>query len=100
MSDLEKSVAFYRTFFGKETARERAPERIWFTLARTRLGLETAPAGQMAHIDRFGIRVAAFNRQAVIRKLEGAGVTLLPSTGEKQLRFRDSDGFTVEVRGA
>ena len=100
VSDLEKSVAFYRTFFGKETARERGPERIWFTLARTRLGLETAPAGQMAHIDRFGIRVAAFNRQAVIRKLEGAGVTLLPSTGEKQLRFRDSDGFTVEVRGA
>jgi catechol 2,3-dioxygenase-like lactoylglutathione lyase family enzyme len=98
--DVEKSAAFYRTFFGKETARERAPERIWFTAARTRLGLEKAPSGQMPHIDRFGIRVAAFNRRAVIRKLEGAGVTLLPSTGEKQLRFRDSDGFTVEIRGA
>src|SRR5215203_2543149 len=83
--DVEKSAAFYRTFFGKETARERAPERIWFTAARTRLGLEQAATGQMPHIDRFGIRVAAFNRQTVIRKLEGAGVTLLPSTGEKQL---------------
>jgi hypothetical protein len=53
----------------------------------------------MPHIDRFGIRVVAFDRKAVIRKLEGAGVTLLASTGEKQLRFRDADGFTVEVRG-
>jgi catechol 2,3-dioxygenase-like lactoylglutathione lyase family enzyme len=97
--DLETSAAFYRTFFGKETARERAPERIWFTAARTRLGLERAATGQMPHIDRFGIRVVAFDRKAVIRKLEGAGVTLLPSTGEKQLRFRDADGFTVEVRG-
>jgi len=97
--DLEKSAAFYRTFFGKESARERGPERIWFTAARTRLGLEQVATGQMPHIDRFGIRVAAFNRREVIRKLEGAGVTLLPSTGEKLLRFRDVDGFTVEVRG-
>ena len=97
--DLEKSAAFYRTFFGKETARERTPERIWFTAARTRLGLEKVEPGQMPHIDRFGIRVVAFNRQAVVKKLECAGVTVLPSTDAKQLRFRDADGFTVEIRG-
>ena len=72
---------FYRKFFGKETSRERTPERIWFTAARTRLGLEKMAEGQMPHIDRFGIRVAAFDRQAVTRKLGAIGVTVLPSTG-------------------
>ena len=97
--DVEKSAAFYRKFFGKETSRDRTPERIWFTAARTRLGLEKMGEGQMPHIDRFGIRVAAFDRQAMTRKLGAIGVTVLPSTGGNALRFRDADGFSVELRG-
>ena len=97
--DLARSAAFYGRFFGTETARERTPERIWFTAARTRLGLEKTAAGQMPHVDRFGIRVAAFNRTAIARKLEAIGVTVLPSTGNDLLRFRDADGFVVELRG-
>jgi catechol 2,3-dioxygenase-like lactoylglutathione lyase family enzyme len=97
--DLEKAAAFYRRFFGMETARDRNPERIWFTAARTRLALEKMAAGQMPHIDRFGIRVVAFDAKAVTRKLGAIGVTVLPSTGDKLLRFRDLDGFTVELRG-
>jgi catechol 2,3-dioxygenase-like lactoylglutathione lyase family enzyme len=97
--DLEKSAAFYRRFFGKETLRDRTPERIWFTAARTRLGLEKIAEGQIAHIDRFGIRVAAFDRTAITRKLSAIGVTVLPSTSGNVLRFRDADGFAVELRG-
>jgi catechol 2,3-dioxygenase-like lactoylglutathione lyase family enzyme len=97
--DLEKSAGFYRIFFGKETARDRTPERIWFTAARTRLGLEKMAAGQMPHIDRFGIRVAAFDRQAVSRRLGAIGVTVLPSSDPDLLRFRDADRLTVELRG-
>ncbi len=97
--DLEKAAVFYRKFFGNETSRERTPERIWFTAARTRLGLETTDEGQKPHVDRFGIRVAAFDRQAITRKLGAIGVTVLPSTGGKALRFRDADGFSVELRG-
>src|SRR4029079_14021648 len=87
--DLEKSAGFYRKFFGMEAARERNPERIWFTAARTRLGLEKVAAGQMPHIDRFGIRGAAFDPQAVARKLGAIGVTVL-STGKNRLSFRDA----------
>ena len=97
--DVEKSAGFYRTFFGMETSRDRTPERIWFTAARTRLGLERIGEGQMPHIDRFGIRVVAFDRQAVTRKLAAVGVTVLPSTGKNALRFRDADGVVVELRG-
>ncbi len=81
VADLERSAAFYRKFFGKETAKDRNPERIWFTAARTRVGLEKVAAGDMPHIERFGIRVAAFDRQAVSRKLGALGITVLPSSG-------------------
>jgi catechol 2,3-dioxygenase-like lactoylglutathione lyase family enzyme len=97
--DLEKSAGFYRKFFGREVARDRTPERIWFTAARTRLGLEKLAAGEMPHINRFGIRVAAFDRQTVSRKLAAIGVTVLASPGEKSLRFRDGEGIVVELRG-
>jgi hypothetical protein len=53
----------------------------------------------MPHVDRFGIRVAAFDRQAITRKLGAIGVKVLPSTDKKGLRFRDADGFVVELRG-
>jgi catechol 2,3-dioxygenase-like lactoylglutathione lyase family enzyme len=98
--DPEKSATFYGRFFGKESSRERTPERIWFTAARTRLGLEKTPEGQMPHIDRFGIRVAAFDRNVITRKLGAIGVRVLPSTGGNGVRFRDADGIVVELRGA
>jgi hypothetical protein len=52
----------------------------------------------MPHIDRFGIRVAAFDPQAVARKLGAIGVTVL-STGKNRLSFRDAVGIAVELRG-
>jgi catechol 2,3-dioxygenase-like lactoylglutathione lyase family enzyme len=97
--DVEKSAGFYSRFFGKETGRERNPDRIWFTAARTRLGLEKMGAGQAPHIDRFGIRVVAFDRDALARRLSAIGVAVQPSSGRNLLSFRDSDGFTVELRG-
>jgi catechol 2,3-dioxygenase-like lactoylglutathione lyase family enzyme len=99
VSDVEKSAGYYRMFFGKESARDKTPERIWFTAARTRLGLEKMAEGQKPHVDRFGIRVAAFDRQAIARKLGAIGVTVLPSSGRNVLSFRDTDGIAVELRG-
>src|ERR1700745_1366347 len=40
VSDLEKSAVYYRKFFGMEVSRTKKPERIWFAVAKTRLGLE------------------------------------------------------------
>jgi len=97
--DLERSADFYRTFFGREAAREREPARVWFTATRTRLGLEQVAPDETAHINRFGIRVAGFDREAVTRKLAALGVSVLPSTGDNVLRVRDADGTAVELRG-
>jgi hypothetical protein len=82
-----------------ESSRERSPDRIWFTAARTRLGLEKMAAGQMPHVDRFGIRVAGFDAQVVTRKLGAIGVAVQPAPGGNVVRFRDVDGIAVELRG-
>jgi catechol 2,3-dioxygenase-like lactoylglutathione lyase family enzyme len=99
VADLQKGVRFYRILYGKEAVHEKSPERIWFQIGDTRLGLEQAPAGQKPHIEHFGVKVAAFDRAVVTAGLAKLGATVVPSPDESGvLRFRDLDGITLELR--
>ena len=101
VSDLEKSVAFYRTFFGNERPRTKdKPERVWFQIGNTRLGLEAAATGTKAAVDHFCITVAGFDRRAVETAFKQLDVELSPSSDEKLLRFRDPHGIVVELKSA
>ena len=98
VNDVEKETQFYQRFLGKPTLTKN-PDRVWFTVARTKLGLEKiASPGTKAHIDHLGIRVAGYDQKRVTDRLKAIGVEILPSTDEKLLRFKDSDGFSVELR--
>ncbi len=100
VSDLEKGVQFYRILYGKEAMRQKSPERIWFQIGDTRLGLERAPAGQKPHIAHFGVKVAAFDRIAVVDGLRKLGAEVVASPDEPDVvRFRDRDGNSVELKG-
>ena len=98
VSDVEKSAAYYRKFFGMEVARSRKPERVWFQAARTRLGLETAPEGRMPGVDHVCIKVAGFERKAVTEKLKKLGAEIAPSNDEALLRFKDPHGLVIELK--
>jgi catechol 2,3-dioxygenase-like lactoylglutathione lyase family enzyme len=99
VADLEKGVQFYRILYGKEAVREKSPVRVWFQIGDTRLGLEQARAGQKPHIEHFGIKVAALDRQAVTAGLTKLGAQIVPSPDETGvLRFRDPDGISVELK--
>ncbi len=99
VSDLEKGVQFYRILYGKEASRQKSPERIWFQIGDTRLGLEQAPAGQKPRIAHFGVKVAAFDRAAVVSGLRALGAEVVPSPDEPDVvRFRDKDGNSVELK--
>jgi glyoxylase I family protein len=101
VADLQKGVQFYRILYGKEAIRETAPERVWFQIGDTRLGLEQAAAGQKPHIEHFGVKVAAFDRRVVTEGLAKLGAQIVPATAEGDvLRFRDIDGISVELRAA
>lgn len=97
VSDIEKSAVYYRKFFGMES-RTKKPERAWFQVARTRLGLETVSAGKTPGIDHVGIRVAGFERKAVTEKLKKLGAEIAPSNDEALLRFRDPNGLVMELK--
>ena len=99
VADLQKGVQFYRILYGKEAIVEKSPERVWFQIGDTRLGLERAQAGQKPHIEHFGVKVAAFDRAAVTAGLAKLGAKVVPSPDEQGvLRFRDLDGISLELK--
>ena len=99
VSDLEKGVQFYRILYGKEASRQKNPDRVWFQIGDTRLGLEHAPSGQKPRIAHFGVKVAAYDRNGVIAGLQKLGAEVVASPDETDVvRFRDKDGNSVELK--
>jgi catechol 2,3-dioxygenase-like lactoylglutathione lyase family enzyme len=98
VSDVERGAQFYRILYGKEALHEKSPERIWFQIGDTRLGLEQVQPGQNPRIEHFGVRVAAYDRNTVTTGLAKLGATVAPSPDEPGvLRFRDLDGISLEL---
>jgi catechol 2,3-dioxygenase-like lactoylglutathione lyase family enzyme len=95
VSDLERSVAHYRKFFGMEASRTKNPVRVWFGVAKTRLGLEQVAAGEAPSVHHICVRVA----RLIPDKLRAVGVEIMPANDEKLLRFRDPNGLLVELKG-
>jgi catechol 2,3-dioxygenase-like lactoylglutathione lyase family enzyme len=95
VSDLERSVAHYRKFFGMEASRTKNPARVWFGVAKTRLGLEQVVAGEAPSVHHICVRVA----RIIPDRLKAVGVEILPANDEKLLRFRDPNGLLMELKG-
>jgi catechol 2,3-dioxygenase-like lactoylglutathione lyase family enzyme len=99
VADLEKGVRFYRILYGKESVRQDSPERVWFQIGDTRLGLERVRSGEKPHIEHFAVKVAAFDRDTVVAGLRRLGANVVPSPDEPDVvRFRDLDGISAELK--
>lgn len=97
VSDVQKSTEHYRKLFGKETS-AKAP-RVVFGVARTQLILEPVSAGEKPSIYAIGLRVAGFDRRTAVEKLKRIGVEALPAPEKNAVRFRDSYGFVIDLKG-
>jgi catechol 2,3-dioxygenase-like lactoylglutathione lyase family enzyme len=94
--DVDKSLAFYRQFFGKEAHRSHKPEAAAFEISGTRLVIETAAAGEEPRVNRIGIKVQKFDTGSVGKELTKMGAKL--EKGAKgALRFRDPLGLGIEL---
>jgi catechol 2,3-dioxygenase-like lactoylglutathione lyase family enzyme len=98
VSNLDASAKFYGAFFGKESS--RTANRVTFDVARTKLVLEKAPAGEAPRVHHFTLRVAGLNRKDATTKLTALGAKIVPSGDEGLLRFQDLDGFLCELKPA
>jgi catechol 2,3-dioxygenase-like lactoylglutathione lyase family enzyme len=97
VADLDQSTAHYRKLFGTEESRDRNPQRVWFKLAETRLGLEAAPAGQKPSFSHFCVKVAGFDRAVATARLQKLGVKVETADEKGTLRFRDLHNLPVEA---
>ena len=104
VDDVETSAAFYQTFFDapveRESASEAGPDRLWLTIEGTRLGLQQRAPLEPPRIDRFGVRVAAFDRAALETELRLIGATIAPDDPRDPslLLLRDPNGLGVALR--
>jgi catechol 2,3-dioxygenase-like lactoylglutathione lyase family enzyme len=96
VSDLEKSLSFYRRFFGPEAKSGGPGSPAVFQVAGTRLLLEKAADGESARIDRIGINVRPFDQRAVARQLSQLGAQV-STEAKKSLRFTDPFGLVMEL---
>jgi catechol 2,3-dioxygenase-like lactoylglutathione lyase family enzyme len=99
VTDMEKTAAFYRKFFGTEVSRSKKPESVSFAAAKTRLVLEPS-AGKTPGVDRISIKVAGFKTQVVTEKLKKLGVDVIASNEKDAVRFKDPNGFVMELKAA
>lgn len=65
----------------------------------TRLVLEPVASGAKPAIQRLSFRVAGFDRKAIAAKLQKFQVETTSAQGDRALRFRDLNGFTIELVG-
>jgi catechol 2,3-dioxygenase-like lactoylglutathione lyase family enzyme len=98
VSNVDVSVKFYATFFGKEAS--RSANKAVFNVAQTQLVLEKAPAGEAPRVHHFTLRVAGLNRKDAEAKLTALGAKIMPSGDEGLLRFQDIDGLLCELKPA
>jgi catechol 2,3-dioxygenase-like lactoylglutathione lyase family enzyme len=96
VSELERSLGFYRRFFGPETKSAGADSPAGFQVAGTRLVLEKAAEGEPARIERVGINVRPFDKAAVSRELTQLGARV-STEGKHSLRFTDPFGLVIEL---
>jgi len=109
VTDLERSAKYYRLLFGKEWSSNTNPERLWFQVGGTRLGLQAVKPGESPKVDHFCVGVAGYDPAIVTAGLKELGAEIIPATDEAQdrprfrdlelLRFRDPNGIIVELRG-
>jgi catechol 2,3-dioxygenase-like lactoylglutathione lyase family enzyme len=97
VSDLQEATSHYAKFFGQPSVKK--PNQVWFQIANTRLLLEPVSSGAKPAIERLSFRVAGFDRKAVAAKLQKFQVETTPAQGDRALRFRDLNGFSIELTG-
>ena len=97
LSDVGRASSHYAKFFGPPASQKAG--QVWFQVANTLLALEPVASGGKPVIERLSFRVAGFDRRAIASKLRKLGVENTPAPGDRAVRFRDPNGFAIELVG-
>ena len=95
VADLHRSADFYSHFFN--AAKPPGKNQLAFEAADTLIVLHDA-AGESPGVERYAVRVAAFDHAKVSKGLAALGATPEPKSSGAVLRFRDPNGLGVELK--
>ncbi|MEP7246290.1 MAG: VOC family protein [Gammaproteobacteria bacterium] len=98
VADVRRSSDFYSHFFNTARAPEKA--QVAFKAADTRIILRPAAAGESPGVERYTMRVAAFDRAKVLKGLAALGAVPEEKGRTGVVRFRDPNGLSVELKSA
>lgn len=95
VSNLQRSVEFYRKLFGL-TVRDRndaSPETVRLMVGKSHLSIRRRnPPGT---VDHFAVGVDNFNRDSILQELKQRGLTSYEDI-DNGLHVKDPDGFNVQ----
>ena len=94
--DLQRTSQFYQEFFGMPLKQHSATTHI-LGAGKSFFGIEQK-AGAAA-LDHYDFGIAAFNADDVTAKLQARGLKPEPGGTKESFKFRDPDGFLVQVNG-
>jgi catechol 2,3-dioxygenase-like lactoylglutathione lyase family enzyme len=94
--DLQRTTQFYQEFFGMPRKQHSATTHI-LGVGKSFFGIEQK-AGAAA-LDHYDFGIAAFNADDVTAKLEVRGIKPEAGGTKESFKFRDPDGFLVQVNG-
>ena len=97
VTDLPRATEHYAKYFGPPATKKS--DQVSFQVVNTRLVLEPITSGAKPEIHRLCFRVAGFEKKTIASKLQKFQVEILPTSSDRSVRFRDLNGFTIELVG-
>ncbi len=95
VTDVRRSSEFYSHFF--DTARAPREGHVAFKAADTQIVLRPLAGGEKPGVERYAMRVAAFDRAKVVKGLAALGAKPDEKGPAGVVRFSDPNGLGVEL---
>jgi catechol 2,3-dioxygenase-like lactoylglutathione lyase family enzyme len=96
VADVRRSSDFYSHFFNTTRAAEKG--HVAFAAADTQIVLRAVASGESPGVERYSMRVRAFDRAKVLKGLTGLGANVEQKGAAGVVRFRDPNGLGVELK--
>jgi hypothetical protein len=96
VADVRRSSDFYSHFFN--TARAPEKGQTAFQAADTQIVLRSIGTGESPGVERYTMRVAAFDRAKVVKGLAALGAVPEEKGPAGVVRFQDPNGLGVELK--
>jgi len=96
--DIQKTSRFYQEFF-QMPLRQHSPTVHILGVGKSFFGLEQGNSNEPGHLSHYDFGIAHFNADQIRAALRKRKLEIEDEHSSESFKFRDPDGFTVQVNG-